>query len=486
MRRFIPLLCVFLICHPALAGQADLLKQFSEAFRTAVAKVGPTVVYISSESVVKVPSHTFPRPRSRGSDPFEDWWERFFREFPQPEREFPQKALGSGFIVEKRDGYAFILTNNHVVRGADKVTVTLLSGRKEKAQLVGTDPRSELAVLKIKLADVPVAVLGDSDKLQIGDWVLAIGNPFGLSHTVTAGIVSAKGRQIGVTEGGYEDFIQTDAAINPGNSGGPLVNLDGEVVGINTAIFSTSGGYMGVGFAIPSNMAKRVMSSLIKEGKVTRGFLGIKLQPVTAEIAQAYGLKEAAGALVAGLVKGYPAEKAGVEQGDLIIEFNATKIRDHNHLMNLAADTKPGSTVTLKVLRQGAAKPVELKVTLTERPSDEAVALGPAEGSAQESSPLQLGMRVQNLTPELAEELGYEGERGVLVVEVEPGQPADEAGIRRGDLILSVSQGTEKSKTESVDQLRKALAKMDKTKPILFLVQSGDTARYIAVTPKKD
>ena len=383
--------------NPAPAGLAP------ETFAVLAKKISPAVVNISTEKVVKQPSMSRRIPGMPGGpgpghpspfgpeDPFKDFFEKFFGEMP---KEFKSRSLGSGFIFD-RDGY--IITNNHVVEGADKIRVKLVDGREFKATLKGRDPMTDLALIKIESAnhDLPVLSLGDSNAMQVGDWVLAVGNPFGLSHTVTQGIISAKGRVIGA--GPYDDFIQTDASINPGNSGGPLVNLNGEVVGINSAIVATG---QGIGFAIPSSMAKSIIPQLKEKGSVVRGMLGVQIQMVTPELAKSFGLKEPMGALVAEVNPGSPAAKAGLQRGDVIVNFNGTPIKEMHELPRLVAGTPPGKTATLKVLRN--AKEKDFTVTIAEMKPE--MMSKPGEMEEGESEKSSLGMTVQELTPHLAQQ----------------------------------------------------------------------------------
>ena len=344
-------------------------------------------------------------------------------------KEFKSRSLGSGFIFDP-DGY--IITNNHVVEGADKIKVKLLDGREFKATIKGRDPMTDLALIKIESGnhDLPVLPLGDSDAMQVGDWVLAVGNPFGLTHTVTQGIISAKGRVIGA--GPYDDFIQTDASINPGNSGGPLVNLKGEVVGINSAIVATG---QGIGFAIPSSMAKSIIPQLKEKGSVVRGMLGVQIQMVTPELAKSFGLKEPMGALVAEVNPGSPAAKAGLQRGDVIVDFNGTPIKEMHELPRLVAGIPPGKTASLKVLRNG--KEQNFTVTIAEmKPEMMSRSMGMEEGESEKST---LGMTMQELTPQLARSLQLKETSGVVVVQVEQGSPAGDAGIRPGDLIEEIN-----------------------------------------------
>ncbi|HKI51826.1 MAG TPA: DegQ family serine endoprotease [Geothermobacteraceae bacterium] len=441
------------------------LKQTGMAFRAVAKQVSPAVVFIKVE---KEEEGGVMSPF--GNNPFGDeFFRRFFGQPPQQDRPRQQpkhrsKGQGSGFIISP-DGY--IMTNNHVAGDADEVSVTLLDGREYKAKLIGTDPATDVAIIKIDESDLPFLKLGDSDKLEVGDWVLAFGNPFGLSHTLTAGIVSAKGRS-GIGLNDYENFIQTDAAINPGNSGGPLVNLDGEVVGMNTAIFSRSGGSMGIGFAIPINMAQQVREQLVKHGKVTRGHLGVYIQDLNQDLADSFGLSDTKGILIAKVIEDSPAEKAGLQQGDVLLSLNSKPVGKVSEFRNQVAMMLPDTKVKIGLLRDGKEK--TLTVTIGKQEDEAEVAVNKT-GSAAE-----LGMSLQTLTPELRGQLGYEDETGVLVTNVEPGSPAADAGIVRGSLILEVNR---KPVTEP-EQVQQAL-KENPGKPLLLLVRYKDGTRYLAL-----
>jgi serine protease Do len=377
------------------------------------------------------------------------------------------KSLGSGFVI---DAAGFILTNNHVVENADEILVRLYTGKEFKAKVVGRDPKTDIALIEITGADglTPVT-LGDSNKLKVGQWVVAIGNPFGLENTVTAGIVSALARHI--NQGPYDNFIQTDASINPGNSGGPLIDTRGEVVGINTAIFSRSGGNIGIGFAIPIDLAKEIVPQLKDKGHVTRGWLGVMIQKVTPDIAESLGLEESKGALVADVVKDGPAEAAGLKQGDVIIEFDGKPVNDSAELPLLVARTSVGKSVKVKVIRDKKAE--TFTITIAELKEEEAA-------EARTSTAEDLGLAVQTLTRDLAENLGLDANlKGVVVTQVEPGGPAAEAGLRRGDVVLEVNRQAVKD----VEAYRKALKAAGKGKSILFLVRRGDNTIFLALKP---
>jgi serine protease Do len=377
--------------------------------------------------------------------PFGDeFFKRFFGErFPgMPRQQMPQQerrtlGQGSGFVFASRDGLladkTYILTNNHVVDGAERIRVRLQDGREFDAEITGRDPQSDVAVIEIPTGGVPPLKLADSAKLEIGEWVMAIGNPFGLRHTVTVGVVSAKGRTtLGIND--YEDFIQTDAAINPGNSGGPLVNLDGEVAGMNTAIFSRSGGYMGVGFAIPSNLVGAVANQLIETGKVTRGYLGIVIQQLTQDLAESFGLDQLQGVLIAQVAAGSPAAAAGLRQGDLILSYQGEAVRNVGAFRNRVALTPPGSQAQITVLRDG--RRLTLTATIGTLTEDKLAAMGSATAQDAEA----LGVTVQTITPQLAEQFDAQPGEGVVVTQVEPGSIAAVAGLELGTVILQVNR----------------------------------------------
>jgi serine protease Do len=458
---------------PAVSVQGkELLKQFSVAFEAAAAKVNPSVVPIFSEQVTKVEN-----PFGFPDDPFrqffgDNFFRRFFGQVPQGEQKETIHSLGSGVIVSA-DGY--ILTNNHVVKGADKLTVVLGDKKKYTAKIIGTDPQTDVAVIKIDAKNLPKAVLGNSDEVSVGEWVIAVGNPFQLMHTVTAGIISAKGRS-SVNLADFEDFIQTDASINPGNSGGALADLDGNVIGINTAILSPSGdgGNVGIGFAIPINMAKSVMNELITKGKVTRGYIGIVLQNVDEDLAKALKLKSAQGVLVGDVTPGSPGDKAGIKRGDVIIKFEGKKIESSEELRNLVAEREPGTSVAISLLRDG--KETDVTVVLGERPKELASSGGKSE-KPEERTSKKLGLSIQTLTPELAKQFGYQNDHGVVVSDVVAGSPAEEAGIQRGDLIREVNR----SEVRSVEDFNRATEHLRSGDSIALLLRRGENTFFVAI-----
>lgn len=434
----------------------------SKAFSDIVREVSPAVVNISSTKVLKRDTYPF------SEDPFFDLF-RPFHDFDQ--KKWKEQSLGSGVIISE-DGY--IITNNHVVEKSEDIRVTLYDKRSFKGKVIGADPKTDIAIIKISAQRLPSVRWGDSDKLKVGEFVLAIGNPYGLSHTVTMGIISAVGRaNVGIAD--YEDFIQTDAAINPGNSGGPLVNINGELIGINTAIFSRSGGYQGIGFAVPSNMARLVMEQLIKQGKIVRGWLGVMIQEVTPEIAQKFGLREPKGALVSDITKGSPAEKAGIMRGDIIIEYDGKEVSTVSSLRNSVAKTKVGSQVKIRILRNG--REFNLNVTVAELPKEIATITEEPEGSIQRNA--FSGITVYDLTKEIALQLGLNsGEKGVVVVKVEPGSPADESGLKKGDVIQEI----DRSKINNMDDFRRITSLIgSKEDTILLYINRGGKRLYITL-----
>jgi serine protease Do len=363
-----------------------------------------------------------------------------------------------------------ILTNHHVVGEADRVTVKLTDGREFTAKTIGSDPPSDVAVMKIEGRNFPVLPLGNSDAMEVGDWVIAAGNPFGLTHTITVGVISAKGRSgLGITD--FEDFIQTDAAINPGNSGGPLINLQGEAIGVNTAIASRSGGYMGIGFAIPMNMVKAVEQQLVTRGKVVRGYLGVRMQELTPALAQSLHINMTEGALVADVSKGSPAAKAGLKRGDVIVSFNGHAVQSPGQLRNLVSMTTPSTKAPVQILRDN--KKQELTIVLGELPKEPTARAG--EEPEPQAAPARLGFSVQDLTPAVAQQLGYDGTEGVVVTHIDPGSKAYEAGIRRGMVIREVNHHG----VSNTQEFRQAVSKAERDKRVLLLVQSQQATMYI-------
>jgi serine protease Do len=428
----------------------------------------PAVVNISTTTNGEGGLRRGPGDGSQGQpgDPFGDPFDRFFGPGQLPRRSFKQKSLGSGFLIDKQGS---ILTNNHVVEDADEIVVKLSDGTEHKATVLGRDKKTDVALIRIdKAPAVTPIVFGDSDRLQVGEWVMAIGNPFGLENTVTAGIVSAKGRHIGA--GPYDNFIQTDASINPGNSGGPLINLRGEVVGINSAIYSRGGGNIGIGFASPINIAKELLPDLESHGRVTRGWLGVLIQKVTPEIAESLGLHDTSGALVADVTKGGPAREAGIQVGDVIVEFDGTSVKESVDLPLLVARTPVGKIVKVKVLRGNGETAIDVKVQQLQEEEAE-ISRGP-------DSTDDFGLTVRDLTPDVAESLGLDSStKGVVVASVVPGSPADEAQIRRGDLILEVNR---RAVSDSA-AFRAAVRGTEKGKGLLVLVKRGDSTIFLAL-----
>jgi serine protease Do len=417
-------------------------------------KVGPAVVKIEAEKVEKVRGFGFEE-----EFPFDDFWNRFFGQPRQREQEYRSSAQGTGFFLSQ-DGY--LLTNYHIVENAVKVEVTALQGETYTAKVVGSDPKTDLALLKIEAKDLPFVEMGDSSLLKVGEWVLAIGNPFGLEHTVTAGIVSAKGRQLGL--GGnvpeYQDFIQTDTAINRGNSGGPLVNMRGEVVGITSNILAPAGGNIGLGFAIPSNLAKKVVIQLREKGRVVRGKIGITMPttPLTEEDKEAYQLKDKRGALVTSVTPGDPADKAGIKPYDVIVAVDGEKINDPNDLKLKIADIEPGKKVNITVVREG--KEQSFVVTVEE--------LEPQETKAQTGSEdKDLGFTVRELTPSLAKRYGLETSEGLIITQVRRYSEAERKGLAAGDIIVEVN----KRKVTTADELERILKRLESGQVVIFLIR---------------
>ncbi len=432
------------------------------SFADLVEKLKPSVVNISTTSVVKPRGFREQQPRAPfgENDPFEEFFRKFFEGAPR--HEYKRQGLGSGFIISE-DGY--VVTNYHVVEKAVDISVILENGDKYEGKVIGKDPKTDLAVVKFEPKGKLQAVsFGNSDDLRIGDWVLAIGNPFGLGYTVTAGIVSAKGRSLGL--GAYDDFIQTDASLNPGNSGGPLFNLNGEVVGVNTAIVAQG---QGIGFAIPIKMAEFVIGQLKGGGKVVRGWLGVYVQELTPEIASGLSLNEDDGVLVSDVTPGSPADKAGIKRGDVVVEFEGKKIDDVSDLTSMAAVAEPGTEVKIKLIHDG--KPRDVTVKLAEAP-DEGV---PAE--AEEKAEEHLGLSVKDINPQIARRFNLDADKGVIITEVADGSPAEDAGLRPGDIILEI----DKKGITDLKQYAQAVSNAKPGSTILILVKRADTTIYAAL-----
>ncbi len=451
-----------------LAGPSD--SPAVPSFSQIVKKAAPSVVNISSVTVLST-GKQIPFQNPFGGDPFEDLFEHFFRyRIPQVPENYRQTGLGTGFIIDK-DGY--ILTNNHLVESAEEINVTLADKREFEAKIIGRDPQTDLALLKIEGAeDLKPLTLGDSDKLEVGDWVVAIGNPFGLENTVTAGIVSAKYRR-NVTDSSYDNYIQTDASINRGNSGGPLMNTKGEVIGINTAIFSSSqsGGSIGIGFAIPSNMARDLLPQL-KKGKVIRAWLGVMIQAISTDLRDALDLKDDKGALVADVVTGGPAEKAGFKRGDVIVSFDGKNINESSELPYIVSSTPVGKIVDVEILRAGAKQTIQ--VELGELPQDGETTLA---SRAPSSSPASLGLYVQELTPDLASRYNITSSEGVLIFRVDVNSPASEAGLKSGDVILEI----DRERIKDIGHFNRKIEGYKKGDTILLLVERSGSTLYLTL-----
>lgn len=449
------------------------------SYADVVDKTSPAVIRIDAERKTKASPQQFPF----ADDP---QFREFFKNFPQQQqpqqRPQIQRGLGSGVIISA-DGT--VLTNHHVIDGAEKITVTMNDNKTFDAKVVGSDPPSDLAVLKIEGENLPFLNLGNSDNVRVGDIVLAIGNPLGIGQTVTAGIISAKGRRTGLSDGSFEDFLQTDAPINRGNSGGALVNLNGELIGINSQILSSGndGGSIGIGFSIPSNMAKSVMEQLLKDGKVHRGLLGVNIQNITNDTAKALELKDTKGVLVSNVQPGSAAEKAGIKRGDIITAINGDKIEDSNTLRNKVAGTQPGTEIKLTVLRDGNQE--ELTATLDEfksqgvKPDEETDENGKNQDKSEQNG--KLGLSLQPLTPDAIKQLDLPADsKGLVVTEVDPNGAAAEEGIARGDVILEIN----KKPVSTIEDVQSALEKAG-DRPILLLVTRKGQTIYLTITPSK-
>ena len=473
MTRGISLLCAITILAmvaPWNLSAADkspqplaVAKDLGNAFVEVARKVKPSVVSIRSERTVTVsPGEGFGEDFFKGS-PFED----FFKRYGGPPRKQRQVGEGSGVIV---DGRGYILTNHHVVANADKLSIRLLDGRELQGSIQGSDPKTDLAVIRVEDRELPVASLGDSDKIQVGEWAIAIGSPFGLQETVTVGVISAKGRT-GLGTGTYEDFLQTDASINPGNSGGPLVNIDGEVIGINAMIIQPG---QGIGFAIPINLAKAIMLQLIDRGKVVRPWVGIGLQDLSPELMKSFNVTEKEGAVVSQVFEGSPAEKAGFKVGDIIVTLDGVKIKNSQDVVREVLKKQVGQRVRFGVLREG--KEIDVSATTVEMPAEKKDARAAASEKKE-----WFGLHVTTVTPDIVRELGLSRTEGVVVQEVDPGSPGANAGLRKGDVIVEVNR----QKIKDEDEYQQAMEKVKPGQGALFLVNRGGSTFFVSVKEEK-
>ena len=468
------LVLLFLVVSSALILPTKNARSAPETFADLAESQGPTVVNVYTTQTVKSSSspHRFLFPDNKD---IPEQFRRFFdfpfgNNGPAPQREYKRTSLGSG-VITSADGY--ILTNNHVVKDADEINVRLSTFEEYEAKIIGRDAKTDLALIKIEPKNsLPFVTFGDSDKLRVGDWVIAIGNPFGLEQTVTAGIVSAKGRSIG--NEGFGNFIQTDASINPGNSGGALFNLQGEMVGVNTAIFSQSGGNIGIGFAIPVNMANNVLNQLKEKGTVVRGWLGVMIQQVTPELAKNFGMERPIGALIGEVNPGSPAEAGGIKQGDIIIEFNGKVVLQMSMLPAMVAQTPVGSEASIILVRNGKEQNITVKIGALEE--DTASLDMPENDQGSE-----LGLTVQKITPELAENLEVEANKGLLVASVEPGSTAAEAGLQRGDIIVEINKEPISEKSAYNKLLKTAKKHGDS---LLLLIKRDKHTRFVVLITK--
>jgi serine protease Do len=464
------LILTILVLHPTANVWAVSMDQpaIPESFSKLAETVSPAVVNISTVKTIKgggpVFRHFHQNPRG-DQDPFKDFFDKFFGN--EQQREFKQRSLGSGFIIDK-DGY--IVTNNHVIDDADEIKVKLNSGKEYDAKIIGRDPSTDIALIKIKAdSSYSVAKLGDSDALKVGEWVVAIGSPFGLAHTVTAGIVSAKGRVIG--SGPYDDFIQTDASINPGNSGGPLLNMKGNVIGINTAIIASG---QGIGFAIPVNMAKDVIKQLKEQGEVTRGWLGVGIQDINDEMADYYGIKDKEGVLVSKVFPGDPADEAGIKTKDIITEVNGQKIKSSHELTRIIADFHVGEKVKIKVLRDGKEKTFIVKIAKRQQAK---IASSNMPYKKQEV----FGIQVSDLTPEIANRLNLQETEGVVVTDVQSGSQGDDKGVQVRDIIKEINHKS----INSVDDYNNAINKVKKGDTVSMFIKRANSGFFVIKLTKE-
>jgi serine protease Do len=461
---FFPLIMVLVMIPIWSYGAAEKVtaQDWRNGFVQVAKKVQPSVVSIRSERTVTVsPGEGFGEDFFKGT-PFED----FFKQYGGPPTKRRQMGEGSGVIV---DGEGYILTNYHVVLGADKLTVRLFDGKELKGTVQGTDPKTDLAVVHVEVKGLPVATLGDSDKLQVGEWAIAIGSPFGLEETVTVGVISAKGRK-GLGTGTYEDFIQTDASINPGNSGGPLVNIDGEVIGINAMIIQPG---QGIGFAIPINLAKAIMTELIKKGKVVRPWVGIGLQDLTPELMKSFNVEEKEGAVISQVFEGSPAEKAGLKVGDIVVEIDGKKIKNSQDVVSEVLKKQVGQKTEITLIREG--KRIQVQVTTVEMPTE---AAGQKTPSAVKE---WFGLRVTTVTPDIAKQLKLLKAEGVVIDNVEAGSVGQDAGLRRGDVILEVNR----QKVRDESDYRSLMEKTKQGQSVLFLISRGSSTLFVSLKEEK-
>ena len=450
----------------------ETLQVISTAFANVAEKVTPSVVTISTETIIKgksLPFQQFPFGEFFGQD-----FPRFFGKPQQPQKDLKQYGLGSGVIVSE-DG--IILTNNHVIKGADNIKISLMNGKEYEGEIKGTDASTDLAIIKIDAKDLPALKFGDSDKARVGEWVLAIGSPLSteLAHTVTSGIISAKGRTGLFDQSQYEDFIQTDAAINPGNSGGALVNLKGELVGINTAIASKNGGFMGIGFAIPSNLAQKVMSDILEKGRVMRGWLGVYIQDINSDLAKGLDLSSPTGVLISGVQENSPAEKAGLKAEDIVLKFNDRQVKSSAELRTWVASAGPGSEVKLGILRDGKEK--EIGVTLGEL-TDEV-----ANSGVTNNRSADIGIQVSDITPQLVDKYDLKVEKDAVVITgVEKGSVADQSNLKAGDVILKVNR----KPVKNVSGYNKIIKSTKPGETLLLYIQRDEARIFVAFTiPEK-